>query len=65
MITYTEVYIYSDQPTTCPRCGTRSELILNLSHTIDKTEVHMCTKANCGYEFVMQCDEDMDNERQF
>lgn len=61
MITYSEVYIYSDQPVTCPRCGTRSEVLLNLSHTIDKTEVHLCIQANCGYEFVMMDDDDFDN----
>lgn len=58
---YSFVYIYSDQPSTCPKCGCRSEVILNLSHTTDKTEVHLCPNASCNYEFVMQYDEDFDN----
>lgn len=65
MTLFNEVYIYSDQPTTCPQCGTRPEVLLNLSHTIEKIEVHLCPQKNCNYEFVMQCDEEMGNERQF
>ncbi|MCC6186246.1 MAG: hypothetical protein IT256_03750 [Chitinophagaceae bacterium] len=63
MTTFTEAYIYSDQPTTCPLCGTRSQVILNLSHTKDKTEVHKCLQSNCGYEFVMQHDQDFEPVR--
>lgn len=61
MLDYSKVYIYSDQPTTCPKCGARSEVILNLSHTTDKTEVHLCPDTNCTYEFIMQYDEDFEN----
>lgn len=62
MIDYSEVYIYSDQPTTCPKCGAISDIVLNLTHTKDKTEVHQCKDKNCNYEFVMQYDEDFDND---
>jgi len=58
---YSNVYIHSSQPKNCPNCGARSEIILNLSHTTDKTEVHLCLDSNCNYEFVMQIDEDFDN----
>ena len=61
MVDYTEVYIYSDQPTTCPKCGTRSEFFLSLSRTTDKTEAHLCSDVNCKYEFIMQYDEDFEN----
>lgn len=62
MVDYSEVYIYSDQPTTCPKCGTRSEVVLNFAHTSDKTEVHLCPDNNCNYEFIMQYDKDFDND---
>ncbi len=62
MIDYSEVYIYSDQPTTCPKCGARSEIILNFAHTHNKTEVHLCADKSCNYQFVMQYDEDFDND---
>jgi len=61
MINYFEVYIYSDQPTTCPKCRARSKIILNLAHTTNRTEVHLCPETNCNYEFIMQYDEDFDN----
>ena len=61
MVNYSEVYIYSDQPTSCPQCGTRSKIILDLAHTNDKTEIHLCTDTNCNYEFIMQYDEDFNN----
>lgn len=62
MVNYNEVYIYSDQPTTCPKCGTRSEIILDLAYTEDKTEVHLCINKNCNYEFLMQEDEDFNDD---
>lgn len=61
MIDYSEVYIHSDQPTTCPKCGTRSEIVLNFSHTKNQTEIYLCTKEKCEYQFIMQYDEDFDN----
>lgn len=56
MIDYSEVYTFSDQPTTCPKCGSRTEIILDLCHTIDQTQIHKCSIKNCEYEFVMQTD---------
>lgn len=61
MINFSEVFIYSDQPTTCPKCGLRSEIILDLSHTKDQTQIHKCPNQKCQFEFVMQYDEDFDN----
>ena len=61
MINFSEVFIYSDQPTTCPKCGSRSEIILDLSHTKDVVQIHKCPNLKCEYEFVMQYDLDFDN----
>ncbi len=59
---YREVFIYSDIPTTCPHCSSRSWVICDLSHTNTKTEIHKCIDNNCEFdEFVMQYDEDFDN----
>jgi hypothetical protein len=54
MIDYAEVYIYSDQPTTCPFCGVRSDIIFDLSHTIHQTQVHHCKNEKCEFEFVVE-----------
>ena len=61
MITCSEVYIFSDQPTTCPKCGVRSDIILDLYFTKDKTQFHKCPNAKCEFEFVMEYDIDFDN----
>ncbi len=56
MINFSEVIVYSDQPTTCPKCGLRSEITVDLSHTNDVTQIHKCPNEKC--EFVMQYDID-------
>jgi hypothetical protein len=61
MINYSEVYIFSDQPTTCPKCGSRSGLVLDLSLTKDETQIHKCPNQKCELEFVMQYDIDFNN----
>ena len=59
---FSEIFIYSDQATTCPYCGANSEIILNLSHTMDQTQIHKCMNLKCEQEFVMQHDEEFNNE---
>jgi hypothetical protein len=61
MINFSEVYISSDQPTTCPQCSARTKVLMDFSHTKDQTEIHQCIDQNCRYEFVMQYDVDFDN----
>ena len=61
MINFAEVYIFSDQPTTCPKCNSRSEIILDLSHTKNQTQINKCANNKCEFEFVMEYDIDFDN----
>ncbi len=61
MVDFSEVFFYSHQPTNCPKCGVRSEIVLDLSHTKDRTQIHYCPNDNCKYEFVMQYVEDFEN----
>ncbi|MBS1742065.1 MAG: CPXCG motif-containing cysteine-rich protein [Bacteroidetes bacterium] len=58
---FSEIFIYSEQPTNCPYCGASSEIILDLSHTPDQTQIHKCMNVKCENEFVMQYDEEFDN----
>jgi hypothetical protein len=60
-IDYHEVMIYSDQPQTCNICGARTEIILDLSHTKNKSQVHQCLNAKCCNRFVVEADNDIDN----
>jgi len=54
MIDYSDVYCYTDQPATCPKCGSRTEFTLDLFETPEPTQHHLCLSPNCGFEFVMQ-----------
>jgi ribosomal protein S27AE len=53
---YSDIYLFSDQPTTCPKCGLRTEIILDLIESLEKTQLHKCASPNCGFEFFMQED---------
>lgn len=61
MINCADVYIYSDQPTTCPLCGSCTDIMMDLGHTNSQTQIHKCFNEKCKYEFIMQYDEDFDN----
>jgi len=42
---FKETYLRSEQPTTCPLCGSRTDIVLDLSHTIEQTQIHQCLLA--------------------
>ncbi|WP_139229097.1 ogr/Delta-like zinc finger family protein [Algoriphagus aquimarinus] len=52
---FTHQFLSSDQPTTCPQCGLRTEIITDLSHS-SQTQIHQCPDATCGFEFVVTDD---------
>lgn len=58
MIDYKEVITYNDQPVTCPNCGNRTEIVLDLSHTREQTQIHKCLYKYCKNEFVTQKDDE-------
>ena len=60
MIDNTIIYIYSEQPTNCPKCGCRTEIIADFSHTITQRQIHKCD-FNCKYAFVIEHDIDFEN----
>ena len=51
---YGGVFLYGDQPTTCPLCGARSYVLLDLGHTFLKTEIHKCQDPKCRFTFIME-----------
>ncbi len=61
MIDFNEVYIYSEQPTTCPRCSGRTEIISDFSHIKDVIQIHKCLNPSCREEFVIQDDNEFEN----
>jgi len=40
-----------EQPTTCPICGARTEVISSFFHTLLKMEVNECLAEKCRHRF--------------
>jgi len=51
MIDFQKDYELSDQPTICPKCGTRTEIILELKLKTKGVQIHRCLGINCTFEF--------------
>lgn len=56
-IDFNSVFILGTEISTCPLCGSRTDMILDLSHTNQSVQVHNCLE--CSYEFVLVEDEDL------
>ncbi len=44
-------YIINDQPTTCPICGARTEIISSFYHTLLRLNIDECLNQNCRHIF--------------
>ena len=51
MINFHQIYDLSDQPTTCPKCGTRTVILMELKLKTKGIQVHRCLGKNCTFEF--------------
>jgi len=51
-----EVYLFNDQPITCPKCGNRTDIILDLFKTAKNTQFHKCLTLNCRNMYVVEED---------
>lgn len=49
-----EVYFFSDQPTTCPQCGIRTEIIFEKIDALEKYQEHRCPSSVCNFEFIVE-----------
>jgi hypothetical protein len=52
------VYLVNDQPTTCGKCGSRTNVIFDLSHSNDGTQIHECLSESCKAIFVTMEDKE-------
>ncbi len=48
------VVIASDQPTMCPICGLRSEIILEILIDGVHTQKHSCRNVSCEFQFFVE-----------
>lgn len=45
-------YLISDQPTTCPKCGCRTEIESETCEPHIMVQQHRCLSISCGFEFM-------------
>lgn len=46
-----EVFIYNDQPTTCPDCGARTEVVCEDLTSPERRQTHRCAALDCARVF--------------
>ncbi len=59
MIDFKEVIVYTDQPVTCYKCGSRTEIILDVAHINNHVQAHQCLNDLCRSEFVVESDKEL------
>jgi glutaredoxin-related protein len=63
MIDFNNTFLMSEQPTTCPKCGARTEFFSQISPVSNENvEIHKCLSNTCQFEFIVEFDENFDNE---
>jgi len=56
---FTEIFLFSDQPATCYRCGSRTEIIIDLINSPKRTQYHQCLSNICKFTFILEEDIEM------
>lgn len=46
------VFLISDQPTTCPMCGNRTEFFPDILNS--KLQLHFCLSLECDFIFIIE-----------
>ncbi|WP_157960863.1 hypothetical protein [Nubsella zeaxanthinifaciens] len=47
-----EIFLSSEQPTACPKCGNRTEII----DDFDSSQEHKCLSEECNFQFILEFD---------
>jgi hypothetical protein len=48
-----DFYLIIDKPTTCPKCGVRSEIISENEVDTNIFQSHLCLNESCGFDFIV------------
>ena len=51
-----KTFLHNDQPMTCPYCGSRTIMLLDLENLCKYGELHQCPSANCRTIFIAEGD---------
>ena len=54
-----EIFFMTDQPSSCPYCGTRTETLGDFYHTQEKRLVQRCLNEACAFIFFEDEDAEM------
>jgi hypothetical protein len=54
MLNFKQVLLSNDQPVSCYLCGSRTEVIMDLSHVNNQPQVHLCLNDVCKNELVVE-----------
>ncbi len=49
-----EIFLNADQPTTCPKCGNRTEIVSDF----DTSQRHKCPSEECNFQFILEFDKE-------
>ncbi len=49
-----ESFLSSDQPTTCPKCGNRTEIV----NETDFSQQHKCLSKECNFQFILEFEDE-------
>jgi len=52
-----EIYLITEQPTVCPKCGNKTEILLDFYFNLFKTQHHKCLSFFCRFEFIVEDDD--------
>jgi len=55
-IDFNDGFLMSEDIPTCPTCGSRTEIILDMAHTKNQIQIHRCLMPDCNMEFVLVSD---------
>jgi len=50
---YKEYFLMGDQPTTCPKCGARSEILSEKEVESEIIQEHECLNESCNFKFAV------------
>lgn len=53
---YFDIFLPSEQPTTCPKCGCRTAYICDLPDTEYISQLHLCLSNKCKFTFIVEDD---------
>ncbi len=54
-----EVYLNTAQPTSCPICGSRTEILFEWHVRPEYRQQHKCLDSSCCFEFFTEKDNDI------